>query len=156
MDTSSQNWYPLVLLQIHFINTTMLERFILYIKWKSLTNRIFFFKVKWFKLVITRWKLLNSKVYHGLNNTLGIWVHEKYYQVLPTQMVPICENLGLGPWTKLLNFWVLQIYPVCYQLLIYIYVYCMIFIYESNEHCSKCASTDFPKVHMVVLALNGS
>ena len=49
--------------------------------------------------MITTWKLPSSKVYHGLNNALGIRVHEKHYQVLSTQMVPICENLGLGPWT---------------------------------------------------------
>ena len=51
--------------------------------------------------MITTWKLPNAKVYHGLNNALGICVHEKHYQVLPTQMVPICENLGLGPWTMI-------------------------------------------------------
>ena len=28
-------------------------------------------------------------VYHGLYNALGICVHQKHYQVLPTQMVPI-------------------------------------------------------------------
>ena len=55
--------------------------------------------VKQSKWVITTWKLPSSKVYHGLNNALGICVHEKHYKVLPTQMVPICENLGLGPWT---------------------------------------------------------
>ena len=60
---------------------------------------VIFQKVKQSKLLITTWKLPSSKVYHGLNNALGIWVHEKHYQVLPTQMVPICENLGLGPWT---------------------------------------------------------
>ena len=60
---------------------------------------VIFRKVKQSKLVITTWKLPSSKVYHGLNNALGICVHENHYQVLPTQMVPICENLGLGPWT---------------------------------------------------------
>ena len=45
-------------------------------------------------------KAADSEVYHGLNNALGICLHEKHYQVLPTQMVPICENLGLGPRTK--------------------------------------------------------
>ena len=49
--------------------------------------------------MITTWKLPSSKVYHGLNNTLGIYVHEKHYQVFPTQMAPICEHLGLAPWT---------------------------------------------------------
>ena len=39
--------------------------------------------------MIATWKLPSSKVYHGLNNALGIYVHEKHYQVLPTQMVPI-------------------------------------------------------------------
>ena len=39
--------------------------------------------------MITTWKLLSSKVYHGLNNALGICEHGKHYQVLPTQMVPI-------------------------------------------------------------------
>ena len=39
--------------------------------------------------MIATWKLPNSKVYHGLNNALGICVHKKHYQVLPTQMVPI-------------------------------------------------------------------
>ena len=38
---------------------------------------------------MTTWKLPSSKVYHGLDNALGIYVHEKHYQVLPTQMVPI-------------------------------------------------------------------
>ena len=61
---------------------------------------VIFRKVKQSKLVITTWKLPSSKVCHGLNNALGICVHEKHYQVLPTQMVPIRENLGLGPWTK--------------------------------------------------------
>ena len=61
---------------------------------------VIFRKVKQSKSVITTWKLPSSKVYHGLNNALGICVHEKHYQVLPTQMVPICENLGLGPWTR--------------------------------------------------------
>ena len=64
---------------------------------------VIFRKVKQSKLVITTWKLPSSNVYHGLNNALGICVHEKHYQVLPTQMVPICENLGLGPWTKTLK-----------------------------------------------------
>ena len=61
---------------------------------------VIFRKVKQSKLVITTWKLPSSKVYHGLNNALGICVHGKHYQVLPTQMVPICENLALGPWTN--------------------------------------------------------
>ena len=39
--------------------------------------------------MIATWKLPSSKVYYGLNNALGICVHEKHYQVLPTQMVPI-------------------------------------------------------------------
>ena len=39
--------------------------------------------------MIATWKLPTSKVYHGLNNALGICVHKKHYQVLPTQMVPI-------------------------------------------------------------------
>ena len=39
--------------------------------------------------MITTWKLPSSNVYHGLNNALGIGVHEKHCQVLPTQMVPI-------------------------------------------------------------------
>ena len=100
-DTSSQNWYHPVLLQLHFINTAILECFILDINWKSLKsiNMLFFDKVKQSKLVITTRKLPSSKVYHALNNALGICVHEKHYQVLPTQMVPICENFGLGPWT---------------------------------------------------------
>ena len=100
-DTSRQNWYHHVLLQLHFINTTILESFILDINWKSLKKKyVIFRKVKQSKLEITTWKLPSSKVYHGLNNALGICVHEKHYKVLPTQMVPICENLGLGPWTK--------------------------------------------------------
>ena len=66
---------------------------------------VIFRKVKQSKLVITTWKLPSSKVYHGLNNALGICVHKKHYQVLPTQMVPICENLGLGPWTISLLGW---------------------------------------------------
>ena len=51
--------------------------------------------------MITTWKLPSSKLNHGLNNALGIYVHQKHYQVLPTHMVPICENLDLGPWTIL-------------------------------------------------------
>ena len=47
---------------------------------------VIFRKVKQSKSVITTWKLPSSKVYHGLNNALG---------------VPICENLGYGPWTIL-------------------------------------------------------
>ena len=39
--------------------------------------------------MIATWKLPTSKVYHGLNNALGLCVHKKHYQVLPTQMVPI-------------------------------------------------------------------
>ena len=39
MDTSSQNWYPLVLLQLYFINAIILESFILDINWKSRVNR---------------------------------------------------------------------------------------------------------------------
>ena len=39
--------------------------------------------------MIATWKLPTSKVYHGLNNALGICVQKKHYQVLPTQMVPI-------------------------------------------------------------------
>ena len=39
--------------------------------------------------MIATWKLPTSKVYHGLINALGICVHKKHYQVLPTQMVPI-------------------------------------------------------------------
>ena len=38
MNTSSQNWYPMVLLQLHFINTTILESFSLAINWKPLQN----------------------------------------------------------------------------------------------------------------------
>ena len=38
--------------------------------------------------MIATWKLTTSKVYHGLNSTLGQCVHKKTL-VLPTQMVPI-------------------------------------------------------------------
>ena len=48
-----------------------------------------FFEMKYWKLMIATWKLPTSKVYHGLNNALGMCVHKKHYQVLPTQMVPI-------------------------------------------------------------------
>ena len=48
--------------------------------------------------MITTWKLPSSKVYHDLNNALGICVHEKHYKVLPTQMVPISALVrGLIP-----------------------------------------------------------
>ena len=47
MNTSSQNWYPLVLIQLHFINTTLLGSFIWDIYWKSLKNRnMLYFKSK--------------------------------------------------------------------------------------------------------------
>ena len=59
----------------------------------------YFFQSKIIKMMITTWKLSSSKVCHGFDNALGICVHENHCQVLPTQMVPICENLGLGPWT---------------------------------------------------------
>ena len=72
MDTIIQNRYPLVLLQLHFINTTILERFF----WILIENHwqieiCYFWKVKKSKLVITIWKLPKSKVYHGLNNALA-------------------------------------------------------------------------------------
>ena len=87
MDTYSSNGYQLLLLQLYLINAVMLEGFNLEIIRKSLKNTntlCYFFKMKKSKLVIATWKLPSSKVYRGLNNALGICVHEKHYQVLPT------------------------------------------------------------------------
>ena len=54
--------------------------------------------------MIATWKLPTSKVYHGLNNALGICVHKKYYQVLPTQMVPISALAhGLNEIARIIN-----------------------------------------------------
>ena len=79
------------------------------------TRKLYF--VKWIenhwkkKYVIFRkkWKNQNwwkpcvscRKVYHGLNDALDICVQEKHYQVLPTQVLPIRENLGLRTWTDM-------------------------------------------------------
>ena len=84
MDSYSLIGYQMVLLQLYLINKFECGLQIIE-KYKYVILR----KVKLSKLVITTWKLPYSKVYHGLNNALGIWVHEKHYQVLPTQMVPI-------------------------------------------------------------------
>ena len=90
MDTYSSNGYQLVLLQLYLIGTVMLEGLHLNIIWKSSKNtNMLFFEIKYWKLMIATWKLPTSKVYHGLNNALGMCVHKKHYQVLPTQMVPI-------------------------------------------------------------------
>ena len=90
MDTYSSNGYQLVLQQLYLIITVMLDGLNLNIIWKSSKIQICYFsKIKYWKLMIATWKLPTSKVYHGLNNALGICLHKTHYQVLPTQMVPI-------------------------------------------------------------------
>ena len=100
MDTYSSNGYQLVLLQLCSISTVMLEGLNLNMIWKSSKNtNMLFFENKILKLMIAIWKLPTAKVYHGLNNALGICVHKKHYQVLPTQMVPIsalAHGLNVG------------------------------------------------------------
>ena len=48
--------------------------------------------------MIATWKLPTSKVYHGLNNALGICVNKK---TLPSFAHPDGTDICSGPWTNL-------------------------------------------------------
>ena len=90
MDKYSLNRHEIVLLQLYSIHTVMLEGFRLNIIWNSLKHtRMLFFGNKIINIGDNHMKAAEFKGLSWLKNALGMCVHEKHYQVLPTQMVPI-------------------------------------------------------------------
>ena len=101
MGTYSLNGYQLVLLQMYSINTVMLEDFNLNMIWNWLKNtNMLFFRNKIINIDDNHMKAAEFKVYHGLNNALGICVHEKY---CPSFAHPDGTDICSGPWTNVVH-----------------------------------------------------
>ena len=82
MDTSSQNWYPLVLLQLRFINTIILGRFILDFNWKSPTNKnMLYLKSKIIEMGDNHMKAAEFKGLSWLKQCIG---HMRTWKTLPS------------------------------------------------------------------------